>query len=84
MIQTNPTQQIDETHLHLFSLDIHLDQCVSDEMPEATAIEVAVGVGVVLAIVDLWELQAPILVKILPMEVLMGAEHLHKRKQQHI
>lgn len=83
-MQANPVQNVYKTHLHLFSLDVHLDQRVSDKVSEATAVEVAVRVCVVLLIVDLWKLQATVLVKILPMEVLMGAKHLHRRKPPHI
>lgn len=61
-------------------MEVHLDQCVSHKVSEAAAIEVAVGVGVVLSIVDLRELQTTILVKILPMEVLMGTKHLYREK----
>lgn len=65
-------------------MEVHLDQCVSYEMSEAAAIEVAVGVGVVLSVVYLRELQTAILMKILPMEVLMGAEDLHREKARRV
>ncbi len=64
----------------MFPVEVHLDQCVSYKMSEAAAIEVAVGAGVVLAIIDLRELQTSILMKILPVEVLMGTEDLHGEK----
>lgn len=47
-------------------------------MSEAAAVEVSVGVGVVLAIVNLRELKTSVLMKILSVEVLMGAEDLYK------
>lgn len=47
--------KINSGHLHLFSIEVHLDQCVSYKMSKATAIEVAVRVSVVFAIVYLWE-----------------------------
>lgn len=50
-------------------------------MSEAAAIEVAVRVGVVFAIVDLRELQTSILMKVIPVEVLMGTEDLPRAKQ---
>lgn len=58
----------------MFPMEIHLDQSVSYKMSEAAAIEIAVRVGVVLAIVDLGELQTSILMKIIAVEVLVGTE----------
>lgn len=43
-------------HLHALPVEIHFDQRVSYQVSEATAVEVAVGTGVVLAVVNLWEL----------------------------
>lgn len=65
------------THLHAFPVEVHLDQRVSYKMSEAAAVEVAVWTGVVLAVVDLRELQTSIFIELLPVEVLMGAEDLH-------
>ena len=65
----------------MFPVKVHLDQCVSYKMSEAAAIEVAVGTGVVMAIVDLRELQTSILMKILSVEVLMGTEDLYREKR---
>lgn len=62
----------------MFPVEVHFNQRVSYKMSEAAAIEVAVRTGVVHAIVDLRELQTSILIKILPMEVLMGTEDLHR------
>lgn len=62
-------------------MEVHLDQCVSYKMSEAAAIEEAVGAGVVLAVIDLRELKTSILMKILPVEVLMGTEDLHREKR---
>lgn len=50
-------------------------------MSEATAVEVTVGVGVVLAVVYLRKLQTAILMKVLPVEVLVGTEDLHREKE---
>jgi len=51
-------------------------------VPEATAIEVAVGMCVILVIVNLGELETPILIKIFPMEVLVCTENLHRQKME--
>lgn len=47
-------------------------------MSEAAAVKVAVRVGVVLAVVYLRELQTSILVKVFPVEVLMGTVDLQR------
>lgn len=60
----------------MFSIEVHLDQCVSYKMSKATAIEVAVRLSVIFAIVYLREFQTSILVKVLPMKVLMSAVNL--------
>lgn len=62
----------------MFGVDVHLDQCVSYKVSEATAIKVAVWAGVVLAIVYLREFQAPIMVKVLSVEVLVGTIDLYQ------
>lgn len=72
--------KLNSTYLHVFAVEVHLDQCVSYKMSEATAIKVAVRAGVVLAIVYLRELQTSILVKVLPVEVLMGTMDLYREK----
>lgn len=45
-------------------------------MSEAAAIKVAVRVSVAFGIIYLREFQTTVLVKVLPMKVLMSAEHL--------
>lgn len=62
----------------MLGVDVHLDQCVSYKMSEATAIKVAVWAGVVLAIVYLREFQTPIMVKVLSVEVLVGTIDLYQ------
>lgn len=59
-------------------MDVHLDQCVADKVSEAAAIEVAVGAGVVFAVVDLRKLETAVLMKVFTMEILMGTEYLQK------
>lgn len=68
------------TDLHVLGVDVHLDQCVSYKMSEATAIKVTVWVGVVLAIVYLREFQTPIMVKVLSVEVLVSTKDLYQRQ----
>lgn len=63
-------------HLHAFSIKVNLDQCVSNKMSEATAIKVAVRMSIAFGIIYLREFQTAILVKVLPMKVLVSAEHL--------
>lgn len=65
-----------ETDLHLFSIKVHLDQRVSNQVSETAAIKVAVRAGVVLGVVYLRELQAAVVVKFLPVKVLVGAVDL--------
>lgn len=65
-----------DTHLQRLVLQVHLEQRVSHQVSETTAIEVAVGPSVAPAVVDLRELQAAILLQVLSVEVLMLAEHL--------
>lgn len=62
----------------MLGVDVHLDQCVSYKMSEATSIKVAVWAGVVLAIVYLREFQTPIMVKVLSVEVLVGTIDLYQ------
>lgn len=62
-------------------MEIHLNQRVPYKVSKATAIEVAVGMGVEFVIVDLRKLQTSVFMEILPMEVLMGTEHLHRFKK---
>lgn len=66
------------THTHLDSLvlQVHLEQRVSHQVSESTAVEVAVGPSVTPVVVDLRELQAAVLVEVVSMEVLVLAEHL--------
>lgn len=42
-------------YLHVFSVEVHLDQGVSYKVPKTAPIKVAVWTGVVLAIIDLRE-----------------------------
>lgn len=63
-------------------MEVHLDQSVSDKVSEATAVEVAVSVHVVFAIVDLRELQTSVVMEIFPMEILVCTEHLHRWKKE--
>lgn len=65
-----------ESHLNVFAADVHLDQRVSNQVSEATAVKVAVGPSVVAPVVDLRELQASVLVKVLPVEVLVRTADL--------
>lgn len=74
----NITSTRNSTDLHVLGLDVHLEQCVSYKMSEATAIKVAVWAGVVLAIVYLREFQTPIMVKVLSVEVLVGTIDLYQ------
>lgn len=68
-----------EGHLHAFAADIHLDQRVSHQVSEATAVKVAVGPRVVPPVVDLRELQASVAVQLLPVEVLVRAADLQSQ-----
>lgn len=43
------------TYFHFFPFQVHFDQGVSHQVPEAAAIEITVRMGVALCIVDLWE-----------------------------
>lgn len=69
------------THLHLFPIDVHLDQGVSHQVSEATTVEVAVAMGVVL-VVDLRELQTTILMEVFSMEIFMSAEYLQRKEKK--
>lgn len=64
------------THLERLVLQVHLEQRVSHQVSESTAVEVAVGPSVTPVVVDLGELQAAVLVEVVSMEVLVLAEHL--------
>lgn len=66
-------------HLHAFSIEVDLDQCVSYKMSEAAAVKVAVRVSVAFGIIYLREFQTAILVKVLPMKILVSAEHLNMK-----
>lgn len=63
-------------HLECLVLEVHLEQRVSHQVSEATAVEVAVWPCVTPVIVDLRELQATKLVEVISMEILVLAEHL--------
>lgn len=75
-------RESNRTCLHALPAEVHLDQRVSDEMSEATAVEVAVGAGVVFGVVDLRELQTSVFTQILSVEVLVGAEDLNKGRNR--
>lgn len=64
------------THLECLVLQVHLEQRVSHQVSEATAVEITVWLCVIFAIVDLRELQAPVLVEVISMKILVLAEHL--------
>lgn len=68
-------------HLHAFSIEVNLDQCVSDKMSEAAAIKVAVRVSVAFGVIYLREFQTSILVKVLPMKIFISAEDLQMSNQ---
>lgn len=60
-------------------MDVHLDQRVSHQVSEPTAVKVAVGTRVVLGVVDLRELQTSVVVKVLPMEVFVSTADLRHK-----
>lgn len=64
------------THLERLVIQVHLEQRVSHQVSEATAVEVTVWPRVTSAIVDLRELQATKVVEVVSMEILVLAEHL--------
>lgn len=64
------------THLERLVLQVHLEQRVSHQVSEATAIEITVWLCVISAIVDLGELQATVLVEVISMQILVLAEYL--------
>lgn len=64
------------THLERLVLEVHLEQRVSHQVSEATAVEVTVRPCVTSVVVDLRELQATKLVEVISMEILVLAEHL--------
>jgi hypothetical protein len=47
-------------------------------MSEATTVEVAIWFGVVVGIVDLWELKTTIRMEFLIVQILMCTEHLQR------
>lgn len=63
-------------HLERLVLEVHLEQRVSHQVSEATAVEVTVWPRVTSVVVDLRELQATKLVEVISMEILVLAEHL--------
>lgn len=65
-----------QTHLKRFVLQVHFQQRVSHQVPEAAAIEVTVGLGVTPAVVDLRELQPTVLQEVVAIEILVLTEHL--------
>lgn len=64
------------THLQRLVPQVHLEQRVSHQVSETTAVEVAVGPSVAPAVVDLRELQAAVLLQVVSVQVLVLAEHL--------
>lgn len=63
-------------HLKCLVLQVHLEQGVSHHVSEATAVKVTIWSGVKFAVVDLWELQATVLIQVISMEILVLAENL--------
>lgn len=63
---------VKHSHLKLLGVDIHLEQRVTEDVSKATAVEVAVGPGVVLSIVDLRELKATVLQQLIIIQLLVG------------
>lgn len=74
------THALTHTHLEGFVLQVHLEQRVSHQVSEATAIEITVWSCVTSAIVDLRELQATVLMEVISMEILVLAGHLLTKK----
>lgn len=64
------------THLERLVFQVHLEQGVSHQMPETTAVEITVWLCVTSAIVDLRELQATVLVEVVTMEILVMTQDL--------
>lgn len=64
------------THLERLVIQVHLEQRVSHQVSEATAVEITVWPRVTSAIVDLRELQATKVVEVVSVEILVLAEHL--------
>lgn len=63
-------------HLERFVLQVHFQQRVSHQVPEAAAVEITVRLRVAPAVVDLRELQPAKLTKVVAMEILVLTEHL--------
>ena len=57
-------------------MDVHLEQGVAEDVPEAAGVEVAVGSAVVAVVVDLRELQAAVLQQLVIVKLLVGHEDL--------
>lgn len=67
---------IPHSHLESLVLQVHLEQRVSHQVSEATAVEITVRLCVASAVVDLRELQAAVFAEVVSMEILVLAEHL--------
>lgn len=76
MSQTCPMFRNVHTHLKRFVLQVHFQQRVSHQVPEAAAVEITVRLRVTPAIVDLRELQPTELQEVGTMEILVLTEHL--------
>ncbi len=66
------------TNPYLFALKVHFNEGVSNQVSEATCVEVTVGTGIAHWIVDVWEFQTSIFMEIITMEIFMCAKHLYK------
>lgn len=71
-------------HLERLVVQVHLEQRVSHQVSEATAVEVTVRPRVTSAVVDLRELQATVLVEVVSMEILVLTEHLPTKGGSHV
>lgn len=68
--------ELTSAHLEILGLHIHLDQGISNQVPESAAVEVAVPPAVVAGVIDLGELQAPNFLKALRVEIFVCAPDL--------
>lgn len=69
--------------LECLVLQVHLEQRVSHQMSEATAVEITVRMCVTSGVVDLRELQATVLMEVFSVEILVLAEHLLKKRMNY-
>jgi len=71
-----------DRNLKLLGVDIHFEQGVTEDMCEATGVEVAVGSAVVLLVVDLRELEAAVLQQLVIVKFLVSHVNLEEVKIQ--